>query len=326
MYCILYMLKLPERAVNIVLYVQSQDAPIDLIISVNWALTNANGTQIIAQSTDIDVTFLAVTPYFSSTPTPGIDNSSKHDNSLKAAIAIFVVTIIIAAVTFATIGIFIWKRKVQKGLKEKLQQAQIIASQKKQQVQKLRRFSGTASGRTKVSIRTVQENGLHRTHSTIGFPATVENYQRQKHNKQTPSNIGQTEVTFSASQPSVLRCRSLPNLSDSQLAAQPMEGILIERRRNLNKVHTRVKKLNSQHAEAQKSSSTAQQRLLQAYRVDNLKTLQGITPKQNNYGVNESKLNTEKEGYRKEFASFAVRSIAASAKTPEPGSTPRTVL
>ena len=287
------------------------------MLVVSWALTNANGIQILVQNTEVLVPHPNLTASFT------LNETSELHNSLKAAIVIFVMTLIIAMITFAVIGVFVWIWRVQKGLRSKLQQAQVIASQKNH---KLRRLSGTVLDRIKASRGTGQEIAICRSHSTTGFPATVEHYNRRKHRKQTMAYVGQGEVTVCVSQPSVHRCRSVPNLSELQLADLPMDGFLIEPRRNLNKVHTRVKKLNSQHTELQKSSSEAQQRLLQAYRVDNLKTSQDITPKQNNYGVNEGKLNTEKKGYRKEFASFAVRSIAASAKTPEPGSSPRTVL
>lgn len=302
------------------------EGPMEFTLVIYWALINANGTRIIEQSTDIFLAFLSIpTPRDLST-TLGLNRTSELHGSLKAAIAIFVLTLIVAMVTLTIIGVFVWMWRVRRGLKNKVQQAHICVAQKKQQIQAVRRISGAASGRTKVSKGTDQDNGLRRTHSTTGFPATVENYKRQKPKKQHSISIRYSDVITSAGQSLLSRSRSLPDLSKSQLAALPIE-IFVERRRNLNKVHTRVKVLNSQQTEAQKSSSEARQRLLKAYRVDNLKTIQDITPKRNNYGVNEGKLNTEKEkGYRKEFASFAVRSIAASAKTPEPGSSPRTVL
>lgn len=294
-----------------------KESPIDLRLIVSWALTNANGIQIVVQTTDVLI------PHPNLTASITLNETSELHNSLKAAIVIFVITLVIAMVTFTVIGVFVWMWRVQKGLRNKLQQAQVIASQKNH---KLQRLSGIALDGTKISREIVQEIRICRSHSTTGFPATVEHYNRQKYRNQTMAYRGYGEVTVCISQPSVPRCRSVPNLSELQLADLPTQGFLIEPRRNLNKVHTRVKKLNSQHTELQKSPSEAQQRLLQAYRVDNLKTSQEITPKRNNYGVNEGKLNTEKKGYRKEFASFAVRSIAASAKTPEPGSSPRTVL
>ena len=300
-------------------------------LSVTYALSNTGGSHILTQTSDLLLTFLQL-PHINSTEVPAPVGTDP--GYLYGSIVVFVIAVVIVTITCLVVGIMVCIWKVKMGLKDKMER--FIASQTQDSINSKNlnhRRTGAASGRTRVSIGTLEKvktiPTLRRTHSTIGFPATAEKYKRKPttkltahaENPRTPTY----PVTTSGTSTTPLhppRSRSLPDLS--YVTSQPIEVFFPEtRRKNLNKVHTRVKMLNTQRGA---TSTRAQRNLKKAYRVDNLRTVGDITPKINNYGVNESKLNTEKLVDRRELVSYAVRSLAASAKTPEPESVPRTAL
>lgn len=300
-----------------------------------YVLNTSEGSHLLTQTSDLSLTFLQL-PLANSTEVP-VPVGTTDPGYLYASIVVLVIAIVIVTITFSIVGLMVWMWKVKMGLKAKVERS--LASQRQDSINSKNlnhRRTGAASSRTRVSIGTVEEGKiiptLRRTHSTIGFPATAEKYKR-KHktkltthveNPQTPTHPVTMSGTSTTPHPPP-RSRSLPDLSAVTLP--PIEVFFPEpRRKNLNKVHTRVKMLNTQRGG---TSTRAQRNLKKAYRVDNLRTVGDITPKKNNYGVNESKLNTEKKVDRRdsrELVSYAVRSLAASAKTPEPESVPRTAL
>lgn len=269
-------------------------------------------------------------PLHSNTPINPTEVVPGDQRYLYASIVVLIIAVVIVAITFLVVGLMIWLWKVRSGLKAKVDK--VIASQRLNPMNSMslnHRRTGAALGRTKVSMGAIEDGStLRRTHSTIGFPATAEKYRRRSKNEdrsQAGNSRALTEsVTASVASNALVhiqRHQSLPNLSYVSLL--PTEIFFPEPRRNLNKVHTRVKMLNIPKAVTNKKDNVE---LKKAYCVDNLRSVGDIMPRRNNYGVNEGKLNTEKEINQKEFASYAVRTIAASAKTPEPESVPRTAL
>lgn len=156
------------------------------------------------------------------------------------------------------------------------------------------------------STLTVQRHTIKRTRSTMGFPT------QEYRIKTTPTHRKRLSngLHRSLSLPSLLTCRGGAGGGRSLWLPAP-NG----RRSNPNRGHTRIKKLNGD------CSWTNQQ----------LKELEGlhlVQVKHKHYGVNEiqqgsGQLRTSSSG---PYARFAVRNLAVSAKTPEPGSRPLSML
>ncbi len=254
-----------------------ETSPTYSLLTVVWVLTDKNGTQRSVQSTNITLT---LSTGFRSK----VENSELHQN-LIAAIVIFVITYLVATVTIIAIVVTICMWKVRKGWRKKVHDA--MASKPRRKQSYYTRRMCVATSRTKVVSSMVIQgaitSSLRRTHSTIGFPATAEYYLREKHS----SKFFRPNQAVSLP---TLKCKSMPDLAQSQIDSLPIEEILLEPRRNLNTVHTRVKMLNSNPTKLQKNSARKHLNT-----VDNLRT--SCKPKLNNCIVIEDKLNTERCGF-----------------------------
>lgn len=263
-----------------------ETSPTYSLLTVVWALNDENGKQRSVQSANLT---LALSTDFDST-TSHVENSDLHKH-LTAAIVIFVITFLVAIFTTIAIVVTIWMWKVRAGWKKKVQDAMASESQRTH-CYNTRRIC-VATSRTKVRnsmvMHGVTTSSVHRTHSTIGFPGTAEFYFREH-----SSNF--LEPNHSVSLP-IIKCRSMPNLSQSQMYNLPIEDFLVEPRRNLNTVHTRVKILNYIPTKSEKNSNATRKRLLKTNTVDNLQNSrrQEVTPKLNNCNIAEDKLNTKKK-------------------------------
>ena len=133
---------------------------------------------------------------------------------------------------------------------------------------------------------------LRRTTSTTGFP-TAEHYRRPTHKKTHQQTLTQS--------------RSLPNLS-LLASQQPRARIIPERRRILRTPLTTIKVLNT--------ALPNHKHGLRAYKPV-------IKVIQNDLGKRQL---GRRHTNGTELASYAVRSLATSAMTPEPGSKPITEL
>lgn len=156
---------------------------------------------------------------------------------------------------------------------------------------------------------------MKRTRSTTGFPT------REGQLKTTPrKGVSSDEANSS----SLHKSQSLPSILPPHIIGKSITPLTFSReppasmRRANPRGHTRVKKLNIDIAE---QSWTAEQ-LKGNKELNHLQVVQDLVLKRNKYGVNE----TQGQQSSGPYARYMVRSIAASAKTPEPGSTPLTML
>lgn len=251
---------------------------------------------------------------------------------LYASVAILITALISVAVGFTIIGVMIWIARVKSGLRKKMQQ---MTDQQKESI--VRKHSSvlnsTRDAQRRSNNPTSAEPNIRRTQSTIGFP-TAEKYKRQRPRRKTSTSATSRETERGPSQDVVNpssatsppRSHSLPNLSLHTVHSTTEQSIFPEphRRSNLNQVHTRVQKLVN--TERSSMNRLLQQQFKVNRDAENLRIVQELASRRKNYGVNEGKQGSENKKGRTALASYAVRSLAASAKTPEPGSRPSTEL
>lgn len=166
---------------------------------------------------------------------------------------------------------------------------------------------------------------MKRTRSTIGFPT-------QEHRLKTTPRVG---VVKRETHPvaSLHRSQSLPSVFPLLVAGQCVTPLVFSRdpattrRVNPSRGRIRIKKLNADTAELKSWTS---ERLKENKELANLQVVQELALKRKNYGVNEihpsSLAMRSPHGKGGPYARYVVRSLAASAKTPEPGSSPITLL
>ncbi len=284
-------------------YVLQETSPIYSILIVVWSLNDDNGTQRSIQSTNLTLKLSANLDAITSS----VENSELHNNWTIATV-VFLFTFLVVTITMIVIVLTIWMWKVRAGWKKKVQDALASShSYKSRQISKTTNRGKIR--RNSVVIKDITTSFVRRTQSAIGFSATAEKYFRERHNN----------ISFQSNQAVSLpisKCRSMPDLSRFENNAS-IEELMLEPRRNLNTVHTRVKILNSNPIKSKKNSNIARKRLLKTNTVDNLCTghRQEIAPKLNNCIVAEHKLNTEKEKEKKELALLAVCNMPASCTT-----------
>ena len=267
-----------------------------------------------------------------------------------------VIALVVTTVGFTVIGLFVWTSKVgQKKFKSRLEAERVARSRRNSSrknslsLNNKKRDSGQAED---------EEQSLRRSQSTTGFP-TREKLRRVQRKKSSPptvrtraarnerQNVGTSEVGASARpvtisdegasvQPSsvqlpvagvhsgVVRARSLPNLAI--LETRPNGGFFVGEPQP-RKLHfqTTVSKVNTERWHLNK---WAQHHIKAHKQLEVARTIHDLATRRRNYGANESKQNTsvKEESHSTELARYAERSLAASAKTPEPEKGPRTKL
>lgn len=160
---------------------------------------------------------------------------------------------------------------------------------------------------------------IKRPRSTTGFP-TCEGLL-----KTIPRKRGGRGNAVSSSNHNLHKSQSLPSILPPHIIGKSITPLTFSRqppasmRRANPRGHTRVKKLNRDIAE----QSWAADQLKGNRELTNLQVVQDLVLKRNKYGVNEIQGPQQSTG---PYARYVVTSIAASAKTPEPGSTPVTKL
>ena len=166
---------------------------------------------------------------------------------------------------------------------------------------------------------------VKRTNSTIGFPTQESRMSRQetriRKRERLESNTKSLTIGLQRSQslPSFpLPSLTVPFINNKPPLLTHTHGTNL--RVNLNRVHTRIKKINIEHS---RLSSWTREQLKRNRTLDNLRIVQDLAIRHKNYGVNEIQHRTTGTG---PYARYVVRSLAASAKTPEPGSKPITEL
>jgi hypothetical protein len=161
---------------------------------------------------------------------------------------------------------------------------------------------------------------IKRTRSTTSFPTREGRLATSRKGEEKDS-----VTSPSMPQSNVLhKSQSLPSILPPHIIGKSITPLIFSReqpatstRRATPRVHTRVKKLNVDVAE---QSWTAEQ--LKGHKdLNQLQVVQDLVLKRNKYGVNEIQGQPTQP-----YARYAVRSLAASAKTPEPGSSPITRL
>ena len=268
---------------------------------------------------------------------------------LYAAVAILLVALVTLGVGFSVIGVLVWTSRMKAKIKRKVQsqlEAQRLSGSRKNSVAlNNKKRNNAPSG--------VDEPRLKRSQSTIGFP-TREKIKRVKSKKASPQSVprshANTTQTVSLSeagasarpvavdegasvQPTSLRlpslysgvsrARSLPNLN--LLEIRTSEGFFMgdPQPRKLH-FQTTVSKVNTERWHLNK---WAQHHIKANKQLETARTIHELATRRRNYGANEKKQNVSpKKESHSELASYAVRSLAASAKTPEPEKGPRTKL
>lgn len=270
---------------------------------------------------------------------------------LYAAVAILVVALVIMATGLTVVGVLVWTTKMKMQIRKKVQnelEARRVSASRKNSVALNNKRKETDGGERG------EEQTLRRTQSTIGFP-TREKLKRVRRKKSTtttttaeraevspaqamsPCEAGARAVTNGEGarvQPSklspslcghgmVTRARSLPNLNI--LETRMSEGFFMGEPQP-RKLHfqTTVSKVNTERWHLNK---WAQHHIKANKQLEAARTIHDLATRRRNYGANESKQNSSlnKESHN-ELARYAVRSLAASAKTPEPERGPRTKL
>ena len=262
---------------------------------------------------------------------------------LYAAVAILIVALVIMVLGFTVIGVLVWTTKMKMQIRKKVENAS-----------EARRASISASRKNSMALNNKrkepdggergEEQGLRRTQSTIGFP-TREKLKRVRSKKSTTVTATVTEVNPAQAtspceagaramprdegasvQPSklspplcargtVTRARSLPNLNI--LETRTSEGFFMgEPQPRKLRFQTTVSKVNTERWHLNK---WAQHHIKANKQLETARTIHDLATRRRNYGANESKQNSSlnKESHN-ELARYAVRSLAASAKTPEP--------
>lgn len=269
---------------------------------------------------------------------------------LYAAVAILVVALIIMGLGFTVIGILVWTTKMKMQIRKKVQ-SELEA--RRSSVSTSRKNSVALNNRRKESDggERGEEQTLRRTQSTIGFP-TREKLKRVRSRKSTttitttttiatdraevnpaqamshceagaravPSDEGASVQPTKLMSPlcprgAVTRARSLPNLNI--LETRPGEGFFMgEPQPRKLRFQTTVSKVNTERWHLNK---WAQHHIKANKQLEAARTVHDLATRRRNYGANESKQNSSlnKESHN-ELARYAVRSLAASAKTPEP--------
>lgn len=271
---------------------------------------------------------------------------------LYAAVAILVIAFVILASGLTVIGVLAWTTKMKMQIKKKVQNElesrRVSASRKNSVALNNKREEAKGGERG-------EEQTLRRTQSTIGFP-TREKLKRVRSKKSTttmttmakradispaqamsPCGAGARAVPCGEGacvQPSELspslcthgtptRAHSLPNLNI--LETRMSEGFFMGEPQP-RKLHfqTTVSKVNTERWHLNK---WAQHHIKANKQLEAARTIHDLATRRRNYGANESKqnLSPNKESHN-ELARYAVRSLAASAKTPEPERGPRTKL
>ena len=261
------------------------------------------------------------------------------------AVGVLVIALVVTTVGFTIIGLYVWSSKVG----QRKFQSRLEAERSRRNSS--RKNSLALNNKKKIED---EEQTLRRSQSTTGFP-TREKLRRSHRKRSSPPTVraqtGRTEpqtivtsdegasarpaVTVSdegasvqsstvhaatANGSSVVRARSLPNLTILETRAifknEPQP-------RNL-RFNTTVSKVDTERWHLNK---WAQHHIKANKQLEVARTIHDLATQRRNYGANESKQNTEanKESHG-ELARYAVRSLAASAKTPEPEKGPRTKL
>ena len=250
-----------------------------------------------------------------SQPTEATTDSAESSERvyLFAAIAILLTAVVLVAVGCTIVGLMVWITRVKLGLRRKVER---MAEEQRSAEAGRKSLAQTKAKASKES----EGEGMRRAHSTIGFP-TAEKYKPKKKTVSTSSSI--VGAPPPASQQKPQRSRSLPNLS---LATT--KGFFPEhQRRHLGVPMTRVKVLNTQRVRLNSlgvAPTTQQQPQAKDPPPPIHRVVNKIAPMQRDYGVNEG--SVVKAGPSNELVSNAVRSSVASAKSPEPGSTPNPQL
>ena len=173
---------------------------------------------------------------------------------------------------------------------------------------------------------------LKRTCSTTGFP-TQEHRLKKGPRGPLPSRAKNSHAPALRTPPpaALKRSHSLPSLhnpstvlgkEDSLPPFFTQDPAVVVRRINPSRTHTRIKKVN---VESSKLHSWTSQQLKRNREFSNLHMVQDLAIKHKNYGVNEIQHGPlQSQGML--YARYVVRSLAASANTPEPGSRPITNL
>lgn len=167
---------------------------------------------------------------------------------------------------------------------------------------------------------------LKRTTSTIGFP--TQEYRLKKTARTRAKHPASPKPTCT-----LQRSQSLPSLF-SPSTGQGKRSVLpffsqepaFTRRSNLNRVHTRIKRMNVETS-VQLDSKT-KERVKRKKDFENVQRVENSI-RHKNYGVNEATqqqtIQTHTARSKRNsspYARYVVSSLAASAKTPEPGSKP----
>lgn len=222
--------------------------------------------------------------------------------------AIFMLVLCLGVVTLAACCLYQGKAKFNS------KTAMLRAAQRSENLNS----SWEKQRRVKVMRESVSQ--LKRTNSTTGFP-TLENRARQK--RVTTTSAASRRDRDIPSPPGLQRTQSLPSIFSPHaigMSLPPNEPAVLTRRINLNRVHTKVKMVN---VERSGLNSWTKEQLNGIKALDNLRIVQDLAIRHKHYGVNEILPGTAKSG---PLAKYTVRSLAASAKTPEPGAKPITAL
>lgn len=169
---------------------------------------------------------------------------------------------------------------------------------------------------------------LKRTCSTIGFPTQEHRLKKGSH---CPASRAKNKALPQTPPPTLKRSHSLPSLHNSSAVLGEGKSLppfftqdpaVVVRRINPSRTHTRIKKVN---VESSKLHLWTSQQLRRNRELSNLHIVQDLAIRHKNYGVNEIQ-HTPLQSQGMLYARYVVRSLAASAKTPEPGSRPITNL
>ena len=264
---------------------------------------------------------------------------------LYAAVAILVVALVILGVGCTVVGVLVWNSRMKAQIRQKVQ-----SQMETQRQSRSRKNSVALNNKKKDNVSSEsEEQTLRRSQSTIGFP-TREKLRRVRAKPTTTvradvsanQRLGSSEGGASARRvtvdegasvqssspmtPSVCgvtRAHSLPNLTI--LETRTGEGFFMggPQPRNLH-FQTTVSKVNTERWHLNK---WAQHHIKANKQLETARTIHDLATRRRNYGANESKQNASlNKDSHNELARYAVRSLAASAKTPEPEKGPRTKL
>lgn len=246
------------------------------------------------------------------TPTlPEPTQEQALSNSAPTYAAIGVLTSVVI-VLLLCVGVAVGVACMTKG-KASFQKKTSAIGQEKEQLNSTRRLSNSLQ----------HPQTIKRTSSTTGFPTKEGRLKvMARHGERRRRREG-TPVSVEANGGNLHKSQSLPSILPPHIIGKSITPFTLSRepaKRRANPSHTRVKKLNIDVVD---QSWTAEQ-LKMNKELTNLQVVQDLVLKRNKYGVNEVK---DQEGQRSgPYARYVVRSLAANAKTPEPGSNPISVL